>query len=59
VTTPSIGHEALRTYLTRVLGGPVEILALRPLGDQDASLGDPKAFGYGVCQAAAASATRK
>lgn len=48
MTKPPIGHEALTSYLTRLLDGPVEILALRPLGDQDAGKGDPKGFGYGV-----------
>jgi Phosphotransferase enzyme family len=47
--TPSpIGREALTSYLASVLDGPVEVLALRPLGNKDAGFDDPKGFGYGV-----------
>jgi len=48
MTTPVIGGEALTSYLASVLHGSVEVLALRPLGDKDASADDPKGFGYGV-----------
>jgi len=43
---PAISHDALRVYLARVLGGPVEVVATRPLGG--AGTGDPKGFGYGT-----------
>ncbi|HSF06455.1 MAG TPA: phosphotransferase [Methylomirabilota bacterium] len=43
-----IGREALTSYLASVLGGSVEVVALRPLGDKDAGVDDPKGFGYGV-----------
>ena len=46
--TSLIGREALTSYLAGVLDGPVEVLALRPLGDKDAAVDDPKGFGYGV-----------
>jgi hypothetical protein len=36
-----IGQDALATYLGRVCGGPVDILALRSLGGAGASA-DPK-----------------
>lgn len=39
------GRDALIAYLAGVLGGDVEVLAVRPLGG-DAT--DPKAFGYGT-----------
>ena len=42
-----IGQGALATYLERVCGGPVELLALRALGGASASP-DPKGLGYGV-----------
>jgi len=42
-----IRREALATYLERVCGGPVELLAIRSLGDPGASA-DPKGLGYGV-----------
>jgi hypothetical protein len=42
-----IAQEALATYLERVCGSPVELLALRSLGDTGASA-DPKGLGYGV-----------
>src|SRR5262245_9829319 len=48
MTTPVISREALSSYLASVLGGPVEILGLRPLGEKDDAAGDPKGFGYGV-----------
>jgi hypothetical protein len=41
-----VTRARLAEYLTRVLGGPVEILALRPLGG--AAAGDPKGLGYGA-----------
>ena len=42
-----IGQDALATYLERVCGGPVELLALRSLGGAGTST-DPKGLGYGV-----------
>ena len=39
--------EALAPYLARVLGGRVEVLAVRPLKGADA-VTDPKGLGYGV-----------
>ncbi|MGH7333331.1 MAG: phosphotransferase family protein [Candidatus Rokuibacteriota bacterium] len=48
MTTQTIGPDALARYLASVLGSPVEILALRPLGDKDDAGDDPKGFGYGV-----------
>ena len=41
-------QEALREYLAGVLGERVEIVAVRPLGGQDAEGKDPKGLGYGV-----------
>jgi hypothetical protein len=46
-TGGAIDREALRGYLARVLGGEVEVLALRPLGGREDAQ-DPKGFGYGV-----------
>lgn len=44
-----IERAALARYLEAVLGGPVEVIALRPLTDASAGAGeDPKGFGYGV-----------
>ena len=44
-----IERAALARYLDDVLGGPVEVLALRPLKDaSDRAAADPKGFGYGV-----------
>lgn len=43
-----IERAALQTYLARMLKGPVELLALRPLKGGAGEGGDPKAFGYGV-----------
>ena len=42
----AIGAAALREYLARVLGAPVEVLALRALTGDGGD--DPKGFGYGV-----------
>jgi Ser/Thr protein kinase RdoA (MazF antagonist) len=44
----SLGLQAARLdeYLARVFGEPVEVLALRSLGDGEPA--DPKGFGYGV-----------
>jgi hypothetical protein len=42
-----IGQDALATYLERICGGPVEVLALRSLGGAGTST-DPKGLGYGV-----------
>ena len=44
----TIGAAGLARYLPGVLGGPVEVLALRPLKVADAGSDDPKGFGYGV-----------
>lgn len=41
-------EAALSAYLAFVFAGPVEVLALRPLGGADAEGLDPKGFGYGV-----------
>jgi hypothetical protein len=41
-------EAALSAYLASVFAGPVEILALRPLGGPDAEGRDPKGFGYGM-----------
>ncbi len=43
----SIGREALAHYLRAALGAPVEVRAVRRLGDEGGS-DDPKGFGYGV-----------
>jgi Phosphotransferase enzyme family len=43
-----IERESLTTYLAHVLAGPVEVRAVRRLGDREAALDDPKGFGYGV-----------
>jgi Ser/Thr protein kinase RdoA (MazF antagonist) len=44
-----IHRSALTSYLAAILGGPVEVLALRPLKGTDADAEeDPKGFGYGV-----------
>jgi aminoglycoside phosphotransferase (APT) family kinase protein len=40
------GSQLVR-YLTSVLGRPVEVVAIRPLGDES-SAGDPKGLGYGA-----------
>ncbi len=40
--------EALPAYLETVLGAPVEVLDLRPLGAPEGAAADPKGFGYGV-----------
>ena len=42
-----IRQEALASYLERVCGGPVELLALRSLAGAGTST-DPKGLGYGV-----------
>jgi hypothetical protein len=42
-----IGQAALAGYLTRMLGSPVEVCALRSLGAGGESV-DPKGLGYGV-----------
>jgi hypothetical protein len=42
-----LGPAAVARYLSGVLGAPVEVLALRPLGGQEEAA-DPKGFGYGV-----------
>jgi Ser/Thr protein kinase RdoA (MazF antagonist) len=42
-----IQKEALASYLERVCGGPVEVLALHSLADTGAAA-DPKSLGYGV-----------
>jgi aminoglycoside phosphotransferase (APT) family kinase protein len=39
---------ALASYLTGVLGEPVEVRALRPLGSTEGDGRDPKALGYGT-----------
>ncbi len=44
----TIGLRALARYLTRVLGAPVSVLGLRPLGEPEDGTADPKGFGYGV-----------
>ncbi|HXG04378.1 MAG TPA: phosphotransferase, partial [Candidatus Binatia bacterium] len=44
----TIGLRALARYLTRVLGAPVSVLGLRPLGEPGDGTADPKGFGYGV-----------
>ncbi|HEX4993719.1 MAG TPA: phosphotransferase [Methylomirabilota bacterium] len=41
-------EAALSAYLASVFAGPVEVVALRPLGGADAEGRDPKGFGYGV-----------
>ncbi|HXH82803.1 MAG TPA: phosphotransferase [Candidatus Tectomicrobia bacterium] len=41
-----IDRAALGAYLVDVLGGPVDVLAVRPLAGEGGD--DPKAFGYGV-----------
>jgi len=46
MTAPPLDAAALRPYLGAVLGRPVEIRALRPLGGGGEA--DPKGFGYGV-----------
>src|SRR5690349_12840046 len=43
----TVGVAALADYLTAALGAPVDIVALRPLGESDTRT-DPKQFGYGV-----------
>ncbi|HEX3177617.1 MAG TPA: phosphotransferase [Methylomirabilota bacterium] len=43
----TVGVAALADYLTATLGAPVDIVALRPLGESDTRT-DPKQFGYGV-----------
>jgi phosphotransferase family enzyme len=45
--TGPIGQEALAAYLARVLSSPVEVLAVRALGDAGTAA-DPKGLGYGV-----------
>ena len=45
---PHVSREALARYLAGVFSSPVEILALRPLGDKAGGADDPKGFGYGV-----------
>jgi Ser/Thr protein kinase RdoA (MazF antagonist) len=48
VTNPgAVSVPAMREYLTATLGGDVEVVAMRPLGQHHAG-GDPKGFGYGV-----------
>lgn len=42
-----IEREALQRYLVGLLGGPVDVLAVRRLGSE-AQHEDPKGFGYGV-----------
>jgi Ser/Thr protein kinase RdoA (MazF antagonist) len=42
------GVRALTRYLEGVLGAPVEVLALSPLGQPRGGEVDPKGFGYGV-----------
>jgi hypothetical protein len=44
--TPTLAAEALTPYLAGVLGRPVRVTALRPLGE--AAPADPKGFGYGT-----------
>jgi Ser/Thr protein kinase RdoA (MazF antagonist) len=44
----SIDPDALARYLTGVLGAPVNVRSLRPLGASDGGTTDPKGFGYGV-----------
>jgi hypothetical protein len=39
---------ALGAYLASILGGDVEVLALRPLGGPAGDGRDPKSFGYGI-----------
>jgi len=46
-TAATMTAEALAPYLARILGGPVAVLAVRPLKGADAA-GDPKGLGYGV-----------
>lgn len=41
-------EAALSAYLASVFAGPVEVLAMRPLGGPDTEGRDPKGFGYGV-----------
>ncbi|MBI4611686.1 MAG: phosphotransferase [Candidatus Rokubacteria bacterium] len=43
-----IERRELERYLGRVLGAPVELLALRPLKGAIAEGDDPKAYGYGM-----------
>lgn len=43
-----IERAALRAYLARVLGRPVELLSVRPLKGSLGEEVDPKAFGFGV-----------
>jgi Ser/Thr protein kinase RdoA (MazF antagonist) len=43
-----IDTHALARYLATVFGGPVEIVALHPLGAATGGERDPKGFGYGV-----------
>ena len=43
-----IDRGQLARYLTRVLGGRVEVLDARPLKAEGAGADDPKGFGYGV-----------
>ncbi|HLE42413.1 MAG TPA: phosphotransferase [Methylomirabilota bacterium] len=45
---PEIEPHALASYLASVFGGPVEVVALRPLGSAAGGERDPKRFGYGV-----------
>jgi hypothetical protein len=45
---PRIAPAALASYLADVLGGPVSLLSIRPLGGGDGGSADPKGFGYGV-----------
>jgi aminoglycoside phosphotransferase (APT) family kinase protein len=47
MTPPPLDATALTPYLSAVLGRPVAIRALRPLGDGPGHA-DPKGFGYGV-----------
>ncbi len=44
----SIGRQPLATYLTTILGGPVDVLSLRPLKPGAERVEDPKGYGYGV-----------
>ena len=42
-----IEREALTAYLARLLGGRVELVAVRRLGGGEPGVDDPKGFGYG------------
>jgi hypothetical protein len=44
----AIERGALEAYLSGVLGGPVEVRAMRPLGGGPGGAADPKGLGYGV-----------